>query len=146
MTVIALIAALAVQAAAPDAAPPTSSIEGTWRSPGGNTIITIAPCSGSPCGTVAWATDRAKKDASKTTAQLVGTALLTNLEQRKDGSWLGKLFIPDRNMRVTAKIQTLGPGQLRVSGCAAGKALCKAQVWTSFTAALPSDTSVPAPK
>jgi uncharacterized protein (DUF2147 family) len=143
MPVLALIAALAIQAAEPTA---SSSIEGTWRSPGGNTIITIAPCSGAPCGTVAWATDKAKKDASKTTAQLVGTALLTNLEQRKDGSWLGKLFIPDRNMRVTAKIQSVGTGQLKVSGCAAGKALCKAQVWTTFTATLPTDTSVPAPK
>ena len=143
MPFVALIAALAVQAA-PAASP--SSIEGTWRSPGGNTIISIAPCGANPCGTVAWASDKAKKDASKTTEQLVGTQLLTNLEQRKDGSWLGKLFIPDRNMRVTAKIQSAGPGQLKVSGCAAGKALCKAQVWTSFPGALPADTSVPAPK
>lgn len=142
MPVLALIAALAVQAA-PSA---SSSIEGIWRSPGGNSIMKVAPCGESPCGTVAWASDRAKKDASKTTNQLVGTQLLTNLEQRKDGSWLGKLFIPDKNMRVTAKIQRLGPGQLRVSGCAAGKALCKAQVWTAFTADLPADTSVPAPK
>jgi len=142
MSVLALIAALAVQAAPPA----SSSIEGTWRSPGGNSIMKVAPCGDSPCGTVAWASDRAKKDASKTTSQLVGTQLLTNLEQRKDGSWLGKLFIPDKNMRVTAKIQRLGPGQLRVSGCAAGKALCKAQVWTAFTADLPADTSVPAPK
>lgn len=146
MPVLALIAALAVQAAQPAASTPSSPIDGTWRSPGGNTIISIAPCGASPCGTVAWASDKAKKDASRTTAQLVGTQLLTNLEQRKDGSWLGKLFIPDRNMRVTAKIQALGPGQLRVSGCAAGKALCKAQIWTAFTTALPTDTSVPAPK
>ncbi|HVU29312.1 MAG TPA: DUF2147 domain-containing protein [Sphingomicrobium sp.] len=142
MHVLTLIAALAIQAAQPDA----SSIEGTWRSPGGNTIISIAQCESSPCGTVAWASDKAKKDASRTTAELVGTQLLTNLEQRKDGSWLGKLFIPDRNMRVTAKIQAISPGRLKVSGCAAGKALCKAQIWTSFTADLPSDTSVPAPK
>ncbi|HLO21171.1 MAG TPA: DUF2147 domain-containing protein [Sphingomicrobium sp.] len=144
MPVLALIAALAVQAA-PQAAS-ASSIEGIWRSPGGNTIISIAACGSGPCGTVAWGSDKAKKDASKTTPQLLGTQLLTNLEQRKDGSWLGKLFIPDRNMRVTAKIQALGPGQLKVSGCAAGKALCKAQIWTSFTTALPTDTSVPAPK
>ncbi|HEY4070279.1 MAG TPA: DUF2147 domain-containing protein [Sphingomicrobium sp.] len=142
MPVLALIAALAAQPATSD----SSSIEGIWRSPGGNSIMKVAPCGESPCGTVAWASDRAKKDASKTTSQLVGTQLLTNLEQRKDGSWLGKLFIPDRNMRVTAKIQRLGPNQLRVSGCAAGKALCKAQVWSAFTADLPTDTSVPAPK
>lgn len=143
MPALALIAALAVQAAAPTASSP---FDGVWRSPGGNSIIKIAACGDGPCGTVVWATDKAKKDASKGTPQLVGTALLTGLEEDKKGHWQGKLFIPDRKMRVTAKLQRLGPGELKVSGCAAGKALCKAQVWTAFTAELPSDTSVPAPK
>ena len=140
MSVLALIAGLALQAAQ------DSSIDGTWRSPGGNSIIKIAPCGSAPCGTVAWATDKAKKDSTKGTPQLVGTPLLTNLKQRKDGSWIGKLFIPDKNMRVTAKIQRVAPNQLKVSGCAAGKALCKAAVWTAFNGSLPSDTSVIAPQ
>jgi uncharacterized protein (DUF2147 family) len=143
MPALALIAALTAIAAAPDS---SSSIEGTWRSPGGNSIMKIAACGAAPCGTVAWASDRAKKDSAKTTSQLVGTPLLTNLQQRKDGSWLGKLFIPDKNMRVTAKIQRISTDQLKVSGCAAGKALCRAAIWTAFTAALPTDSSVPAPK
>jgi len=137
---IALILAIAAQASAPP------SIEGTWRSPGGNSIITIGACGDALCGTVAWASERAKKDSAKTTSQLVGTQLLTALQKDEQGRWHGKLFIPDRNMRVTAKLQRLGPSQLKVSGCAAGKALCKAAVWTAFTADLPSDTSVPAPK
>jgi uncharacterized protein (DUF2147 family) len=141
MDALVLIGALALQGAAQN-----QSIEGTWRSPGGNSIMKIAPCGSSPCGTVAWASDKAKKDASKTTAQLIGTQLVTGLQQRTDGSWLGKLFIPDKNMQVTAKIQRVGPGTLKVSGCAAGKALCKADLWSAFTAPLPTDTSVPAPK
>lgn len=141
MSALALVAVLALQAASD-----SSSIEGIWRSPGGNSIMKVGPCGDAPCGTVAWATDSAKKASSKTTNQLVGTPLLTNLEQRKDGSWLGKLFIPDKNMRVTAKIQRVAPDQLKVSGCAAGKALCKAAIWTAFTDPLPSDTSVIAPK
>ena len=143
MATLALIAALAAQATAPAASP---ALDGTWRSPGGNTIIKIAPCGDNPCGTVVWATDKAKKDASKTTAELIGAQLLTGLEQDKKGRWLGKLFIPDRNMRVTAKVDRLSPTQLKVSGCAAGKALCKAQVWTAFTGDLPSDGSAPAPQ
>jgi uncharacterized protein (DUF2147 family) len=139
---LALIAALAVQSAAPDA----NSIVGIWRSPGGNTIMKLGPCGATQCGTVAWASDRAQKDSRKTTPQLVGTQLLTNLEQRKDGSWLGKLFIPDKNMRVTAKIQRVSGNTLKVSGCAAGKAMCKAAIWTAFTYDLPADTSQPAPK
>ena len=59
--------------------------------------------------------------------QLVGAQLLTNLTQDKNGHWQGKLFIPDKNMRVTAKIQPVGEQQLKVSGCAVGKTLCKAR-------------------
>jgi uncharacterized protein (DUF2147 family) len=142
MPALALIAALVAQAATAN----STSIDGTWRSPGGNSIIKIAPCGDGPCGTVVWATDQAKKDASKSTSQLVGTALLTGLQQDKKGRWQGKLFIPDRKMRVTAKVDRIGPDQLKVSGCAAGKALCKSAVWTAFTGNLPSDTSAPAPK
>ena len=120
----ALMLLLAAQAGA------AGSIEGRWRSPGGNSIISIAPCGGSLCGTVDWASDRAKKDASKTTAQLVGTQLLTGLTQGKDGRWQGRLFIPDKNIRVRAKIQLMSPQQLKVSGCLAGKSLCRSAVWT----------------
>lgn len=117
---------------------PASPIEGRWRSPGGNSIIDIAPCGSSLCGTVAWASERAKRDSRKVTDQLVGTALLTDLNERKGGGWLGKLFIPDKNLRVTAKIQLANSRQLRVSGCAAGKALCKAALWTRFEGPLPA--------
>ena len=111
-------------------------IEGRWRSPGGNSIIEIAPCGSALCGTVAWASDRAKKDAAKATDQLIGTQLLTGLEEKKPGRWQGKLFIPDRNMRVTAKIQLASPQQLKVSGCAAG-VICSSQLWNRFDQPLP---------
>ena len=128
---IALILAIAAQASAPP------SIEGTWKSPGGNSIITIADCGSTLCGTVAWASEKAKKDSAKTTSQLVGTQLLTGLQQDKSGRWHGKLFIPDKNMRVTAKIERVSDAQLRVSGCAMGKALCKAALWTRVDGPLP---------
>jgi uncharacterized protein (DUF2147 family) len=139
MSALALLAALALQGA-------DSSIEGIWRSPGGNSIMKIAACGAGPCGTVVWATDSSKKASSKMTDQLVGTPLLTNLQQDAKGRWQGKLFIPDKNMRVTAKIERVGPDRLKVSGCAAGKALCKAAIWTAFNADLPADTSTIAPK
>ena len=55
---MSLLLALAVMQAQP-------SIEGRWRSPGGNSIIDIAPCGSDHCGTVAWASDKAKEDAKK---------------------------------------------------------------------------------
>ena len=113
-----------------------ADIEGRWRSPGGNSIIEIAPCGGDLCGTVAWASDKAKKDAAKATNNLIGTQLLTGLQEKKPGRWQGKLFIPDKNMRVTAKIQLASPSQLKVSGCAA-KVICSSQLWSKHDDPLP---------
>ena len=115
-----------------------ASIEGRWKSPGGNSIIDIAPCGSNWCGTVAWASAKAKHDSRKATDQLVGTQLLTGLQPQRDGRWQGRLFIPDKNLRVTAKIQLVTPGQLKVSGCAAGKALCKSALWARFDGPLPA--------
>ena len=129
---LGLVIAAALQASAP------ASIEGTWRSPGGNSVITIAPCGDALCGTVAWASEKAKKDSAKTTSQLVGTQILTGLKPDKRGRWQGKLFIPDRNMRVTAKIERSGSDQLKVSGCAVGKSLCKSALWTRVDGPLPA--------
>jgi uncharacterized protein (DUF2147 family) len=133
---LALIAALAVAAHNP------SSIAGIWRSPGGNSIMKIATCGHRPCGTVAWASDKARHDSRKTTTHLVGTHLLTHLEPGKDGSWQGKLFIPDMNMHASAKIRRESPHQLKVSGC---KIICKSALWTEFRHPLPKDTTRPAP-
>jgi len=131
MRVIAAITLLTVSS--PLAA---ADIEGRWRSPGGNSIIEIAPCGSAFCGTVAWASDKAKKDAAKSTSQLIGTQLLSGLAEKKPGQWQGKLFIPDRNMRVKAKIQLANPQQLKVSGCAAG-VICSSQLWNKFDQPLP---------
>ena len=122
---------LAAQAAA-------APIEGRWRSPGGNSIINVAPCGDGWCGTVAWASARAKKDAAKATSELVGTQLLTEVKANGDDRWIGRLYIPDKNMRVTAKIEVAPAGQLKVSGCLAGKSLCKSQLWTPVEGPLPA--------
>ena len=135
MPIASIFVALAAQAAATQQ-PPQSLIEGRWRSPGGNSIIVIAPCGIELCGTVDWASDRAKQDAAKSTDRLVGTQLLTGLQERKPGRWQGKLYIPDRNLRVTAKLQLVSPQQLKVAGCAAA-VLCSSQIWNRFDGPLP---------
>ena len=116
---------------------PPPSIEGRWKSPGGNSIIEIAACGDSHCGTVAWASATAKQDSRKSTDQLVGTQLLSNLQQDAKGRWHGKLFIPDKQMQVTAKLELIGEQQLKVSGCAAGRALCKSALWSRLDGPLP---------
>ena len=132
MPVTALALLLAAQAAT--AAP----IEGRWRSPGGNSIIDVAKCGEGWCGTVAWASAKAKKDAEKATDQLVGTQLLTEVKAAGEGKWNSRIFIPDRNMRLNAKIEMAPGGELKVSGCLAGNALCKSQLWTPVQGPLPA--------
>src|ERR1051326_484608 len=103
---LVLAIAFAAQAATP------VPIEGTWRSPGGNSIITIAECGDSLCGTIAWASANVQMDSAKTLAHLVETQVLTALKQDKKGRWHGKLFIPDKNMRVSTKIERVSNEQL----------------------------------
>ena len=127
----AILLALAAQAAAPPA------IEGRWANPKRSVIMVIAPCAARLCGTVEWASDQARQDARKGTAELLGSQLLTELEPKTNGRWQGKLFVPDKKVRVTAKLELIGGDQLKVSGCALGKSLCKTQLWTRTDAAAP---------
>ena len=106
-------------------------IEGRWKNPSGSVIVAIAPCGEAVCGTVAWASDGAKGDARKGgTDALVGTQLMTGFKAAGPGKWRGRLFIPDLNRRSKAELRMFGAGQLKVTGCAVGRMLCKSQVWT----------------
>jgi uncharacterized protein (DUF2147 family) len=133
----AVIAALAATAQAPDRLPKAASIEGLWANPTTSVIIAIAPCDDALCGTVKWASAKARRDAKKGIHELIGANLLTRVRTTRDGRWAGKLFIPDRNMRVTAKILLAPDGRLKVSGCALGKSLCKSEYWTRAAEPLP---------
>ncbi|MEO7564856.1 MAG: DUF2147 domain-containing protein [Sphingomicrobium sp.] len=121
--IIATILALAAAQA------PGGSIEGRWINPAKSVIIAIAPCGESQCGTVEWASPAAKADARKGAATLVGTALLTDLQPKGADRWQGKLYIPDRDMHVTAKIEREGEERIKVTGCAVGGLICDSQTW-----------------
>lgn len=124
---IAAASALAIAVAQePSGAP----IEGRWINPAKSVIIAIAPCGDAQCGTVEWASAEAQADARKGTENLIGTALLTDLKPNGPDQWQGELFIPDRKMRVTAKIQHDGEGRLKVTGCALGGLICDSQIWS----------------
>ena len=116
---------------------PQTAIEGRWINPSKSVIIDIAACSEAMCGTVQWATAKAQQDAKKGTPTLIGTQLLTGL-QPKGGIWLGKLFVPDQKLHVTAKLEPEGEGQLKVSGCAMGGIVCDSQVWARADGPLPA--------
>lgn len=113
------------------AEPAASGLEGRWRNPSGSVIVAITPCDQSLCGLVQWASEKASSDARKGgTDPLVGVMLLSDIEQRDEGRWNARLFVPDLNKRSKAELRILGPDQLKVTGCAVGRIFCKSQVWT----------------
>lgn len=113
---------------------PEAPIEGFWKNPIGTVIIAIAPCQKALCGTVKWASARAKIDAAKHTQQLIGSQILTNLRQT-GAKWTGRLFIPDENIRVGARLQLVTPDRLKVTGCAIIGLICDSQIWSRVNAA-----------
>ena len=130
--VIALLAIAAASSTQP--APDSAAIDGDWRNPGGSVVVTIAPCGAAMCGRVSWASDQAKADARRGgTDPLVDTQLMTGFKPAGPGKWRGRLFIPDLNRRSKAELRLLGTGQLKVTGCAVGRVICKSQYWTRST-------------
>jgi len=116
---------LMLTAAQPEPAP----IEGLWKNPIGSAVIVISPCGDALCGRVVWASARGQREAAKTTKNVVGTVVLTNLRQKRQ-AWTGKLFIPDDNIHVAAKLELEGNNALKLTGCGLLGLICRTQIWT----------------
>ena len=127
---LSLLLALATMLAQPGE-PAETALEGRWRNPSGSVIISIAPCGEAMCGRVQWASDKAMTDARKGgTDPLVGVELLSGFVPKGQNRWKGRLFVPDLNKTSKAELRQLGLDQLKVTGCAVGRLVCKSQVWT----------------
>jgi uncharacterized protein (DUF2147 family) len=111
------------------AAAQPAPIEGLWKNPIGSAIIAVAPCGEALCGKVVWASARGKREVAGTTSHVVGTTVLTALRP-KGKDWAGKLFIPDDNIHVSARLQLISPSQLKLTGCAVAGLFCRSQIWT----------------
>ena len=111
--------------------PAERALEGRWSNPSGSVIISIDSCGEALCGRVQWASDKAVADARNGgTDPLVGAQLLSDIVPKGEGRWRARLFVPDLNKRSKADIRQLGVNQLKVTGCAVGRLICKSQVWT----------------
>jgi uncharacterized protein (DUF2147 family) len=126
MSLLLATLALATQVMPAQSATPA----GRWVNPSRSVILLVAPCGKKLCGTVQWASDKAKDDAKWGADPLVGAELLSGVKEVHGGRWQGKLFLPDLNQRVTARLEPLDGRQLKVSYCAMGGALCRKQIWT----------------
>ena len=115
---------------------PHAPIEGLWMNPIGSAIIALAPCGNVLCGKVVWTSRRGRREVAKTTSHIVGTTVLTDLKPKGSG-WAGKLYIPDDNIHVSARLQLLDSRKLKLTGCAVVGLLCRSQIWTRTDETLP---------
>jgi uncharacterized protein (DUF2147 family) len=115
---------------------PRAPIEGYWKNPIGSAIIAIAPCGNALCGKVVWASERGQREASKGSSHVVGTTVLTEMAP-SGNRWTGTLFIPDDDVHVPARLQLLGPRQLKLTGCVMAGLFCRSQIWTRADETLP---------
>lgn len=134
MLIVPFLTMLALGAAQPAA---HSSIEGLWKNPIGSAIIAVAPCGTTLCGKVVWASARGQSEVAKNTTHVVGTTVLTDVRPKGRG-WAGKLYVPDDNIHVSARLQLLNDSQLKLTGCAVAGLICRSQVWTRAQEPLPA--------
>lgn len=119
---------LAVLAAVPAAA--EASVEGRWTNPKRSVVIDVARCGPAWCGTVVWASPKARANARKGgTEQLVGTRILSGARPVGRDTYKGRAFVPKRNIHSSATIRQTGPNAMVVEGCALAGLLCKEQRW-----------------
>jgi len=107
----------------------TTPVEGYWKNPIGSAIIQIAPCGETLCGKVVWASARGQREVAKNTSNVVGTTVLTNLKYAR-GHWAGSLYVPDDNIHASAKLQLIGDGRMKLTGCGLMGLICRTQIWT----------------
>lgn len=126
--VLAIFALLFLAAAPASAAAP---VEGRWTNPKRSVILEVGRCGDAWCGTVVWATAKAKANARKGgTENLIGTRLVTGAKPIGDGVYRGRGFVPKQNIHSSATIRQTGPNTMLVKGCALAGLLCKEQRWT----------------
>ncbi len=120
----------AALAAAPAAATQDRS-SGVWRNPGNSVHIRAHPCGKSMCGTVIWASDKAKADARRGgTETLIGAQLFSGFVPAGRRVWRGKVFVPDIGKTFSGTITVVDDHTLKGEGCLLGRIGCKSQVWT----------------
>ncbi|MEP3280011.1 MAG: DUF2147 domain-containing protein [Stappiaceae bacterium] len=108
-----------------------ADVSGTWKTASndkGYLYVTIAPCGGKTCGTIADAfSTSGQKDASY---KYLGKQIIWDMQAKGGGAFdNGKVWSPAQDKTYPAKM-TLSGDSLEVDGCAAGGLVCRGQTWT----------------
>jgi uncharacterized protein (DUF2147 family) len=127
-------ALLAAAILASPAAAQTSAFEGHWANPKHSTIVDVTRCDGDYyCAVVVKASPKAQANARKGgTMHFIGTQIL-RVRSQGDGTFKGTAFDPESNMRVSATVKVLGPGEMQIKGCALLGLVCEEQRWTKVS-------------
>lgn len=127
-------ALLAAAILASPAAAQTSTFEGHWANPKHSTIVNVSRCDGDfYCAVVLKASAKAQANARKGgTTHFIGTQIL-RVRSAGEGMFKGTAFDPESNMRVSATVKVLGPGEMEIKGCALLGLVCEAQRWTKVS-------------
>lgn len=114
-------------------APPTPL--GVWRNPKGTLAVRTTPCGGDKlCGTIVWAAPQALADARDAGVnRLVGTELLLDYRPAGQGSWHGRVYVPDMGRSFPSRVKLDGANQLTLTGCLVGGLFCRSQTWRRVT-------------
>ncbi len=128
LVVLTTIAGLTA-AASPAVAQDAPFTYGVWRNPKNTVHVEIKPCGGGrACGNVVWANEDAKADARKGgTPNLIGLQLLRDFQLQKNGSWKGRVFVPDLNMTLSGTADFPDATTMKAKGCLL--LFCKSQTW-----------------
>jgi uncharacterized protein (DUF2147 family) len=112
-------------AAAPEAKPRI------YRNPSNSVHVRAEPCGANMCGTVIWASEKAKADSARGgTPNLIGLQLFRDVTPTGPDTWKGSVFVPDIRKTFSGHISRVNATTLKATGCLVGKLGCKSQEWT----------------
>lgn len=106
-------------------------VTGTWKTAegdeGGYLHVSMAPCGGAVCGTIAAAFDGT--GAPSADYEHLGKKMIWDMKAGDGGAYGGgKVWAPDSDKTYRSKMQLSG-NTLEVKGCVAGGVICRGQKW-----------------
>ncbi|UIJ45895.1 DUF2147 domain-containing protein [Sphingomonas cannabina] len=106
------------------------TLAGEWRNKKDTVHIRTHACGALVCGTVSWASAEAEADARRGgTPELVGTKIFREFRPEGDGSYKGKVFVPDMNRTFAGRLTVTSDDKLLGKGCVLGGLICKTSTW-----------------
>ena len=129
-----IVLILAALAAVPAAAAP-APIVGNWKTDDGRAIVTVAPCPGGLCATIArflvpepqgGVRDAKNPDAKLRNRRILGSNVLWDLKPAGK-AWSGSGYSARDGRTFNATVSSDG-GKLKLKGCV--MVFCKTVVWT----------------